>query len=200
MRWRLEDTPEQAAFRESFRDWLRETLEPGWMEAIDAGDEDAFAEVYARAQENGHHLISWMQTIGGQRLRRPPLARGARRPVGRAVGAADRARGAGPLPPPHLRAQHPRRGHGGPDDHRPRQRGAEGALPAEDPHRRGDLVPDVQRAGRRVGPRLAIHAGGARRRRLGDRRPEGLDHAGPVRPLRDAARAHRPRRAQARAG
>ena len=64
MRWRLEDTPEQAAFRESFRDWLRETLEAGWMEAIEAGDEDAFAEVYARAQENGHHLISWMQTIG----------------------------------------------------------------------------------------------------------------------------------------
>jgi alkylation response protein AidB-like acyl-CoA dehydrogenase len=64
MRWRLEDTPEQEAFRAEFRDWLRETLQPGWMEAIDAGDEDAFAEVYARAEEQGHHFVSWMRTIG----------------------------------------------------------------------------------------------------------------------------------------
>jgi alkylation response protein AidB-like acyl-CoA dehydrogenase len=64
MRWRLEDTPEQAAFREGFRDWLRETLQPGWMEAIDAGDEEAFAAVYARAEQEGHHFVSWMQTIG----------------------------------------------------------------------------------------------------------------------------------------
>ena len=64
MRWRLEDTAEQAAFRQGFRDWLAETVEPGWMEAIDGGDEEAFAEVYSRAQDNGHHMISWMQTIG----------------------------------------------------------------------------------------------------------------------------------------
>ncbi|TMK70928.1 MAG: hypothetical protein E6G49_10365, partial [Actinobacteria bacterium] len=64
MRWTLEDTPEQAAFRAEFRAWLQETLEPGWMEAIDAGDEEAFDEVYSRAQDNGHHFVSWMRTIG----------------------------------------------------------------------------------------------------------------------------------------
>ena len=64
MRWRLEDTQEQAAFREAFRDWLRLALEPGWMEAIDAGDEEAFAEVLGRAEDAGHHFVSWMRTIG----------------------------------------------------------------------------------------------------------------------------------------
>jgi alkylation response protein AidB-like acyl-CoA dehydrogenase len=65
MRWRLEDTPEQAEFRAELRDWLRAALAPGWMEAIDAGDEDAFAEVHARAEDAGHHFVSWMRTIGG---------------------------------------------------------------------------------------------------------------------------------------
>jgi alkylation response protein AidB-like acyl-CoA dehydrogenase len=64
MRWRLEDSPEQAAFREEFRDWLREVLHEGWMEALDAGDEAAFAQVHAAAQEAGHHFVSWMRTIG----------------------------------------------------------------------------------------------------------------------------------------
>ena len=65
MKWKLEDTPEQAAFREEFRGWLRETLRPGWVEAIDAGDEQAFAEVHAAAEEAGHNFASWMRTIGG---------------------------------------------------------------------------------------------------------------------------------------
>jgi alkylation response protein AidB-like acyl-CoA dehydrogenase len=64
MRWKLEDSPEQAAFREEFLDWLREELRPGWMEAIDAGDEEAFAEVYAAAADDGHHFVSWMHKIG----------------------------------------------------------------------------------------------------------------------------------------
>jgi alkylation response protein AidB-like acyl-CoA dehydrogenase len=64
MRWVLEDTAEQAAFRAGFRDWLREVLESGWMEAIDTGDEEGFAEVYSRAEEAGHHFVSWMRTIG----------------------------------------------------------------------------------------------------------------------------------------
>jgi alkylation response protein AidB-like acyl-CoA dehydrogenase len=64
MRWRLEDTPEQAGFRGEFRDWLRGVLQPGWMEAIDSEDEAAFAEIHSAAQEAGHHFVSWMRTIG----------------------------------------------------------------------------------------------------------------------------------------
>ena len=64
MRWKLEDTQEQEEFRAGFKDWLRETLHDGWMEAIDAGDEDAFAKVFAAAESEGHHFVSWMRTIG----------------------------------------------------------------------------------------------------------------------------------------
>ena len=59
MRWRIEDTPEQAAFREEFRGWLKENLAEGWMEAIDAGDEAAIEK--ARA---GWDLMTWNRTIG----------------------------------------------------------------------------------------------------------------------------------------
>ena len=59
------------------------------------------------------------------------------------------------------------------------------------------LVPGLQRA------RLAAPTwppqdhGRARRRRVGDQRPEGLDHPGPVRRLLLPARPHRPGRAEA---
>jgi alkylation response protein AidB-like acyl-CoA dehydrogenase len=64
MRWRLEDTAEQAVFRAELRDWLAGVLQPGWMEAIDAGDEERFAVALAAAEDDGHHFFSWMKTIG----------------------------------------------------------------------------------------------------------------------------------------
>ena len=54
-------------------------------------------------------------------------------------------------------------------------RGAEGALPDADPVGRGDLVPGLQRARGRLGPRGAEDARRAGRRRLGRHRAEGLD-------------------------
>ena len=59
------------------------------------------------------------------------------------------------------------------------------------------LVPGLQRAGLRLRPRLAQDHGRARRRRVGDQRPEGLDHPGAVRRLHLPAGPHRPGRAQA---
>ena len=56
---------------------------------------------------------------------------------------------------------------------------------------RRDLVPGLQRAGRGQRPGVAAHARGARRRRLADRRPQGLDDARPLRRLVYPARAHR---------
>jgi alkylation response protein AidB-like acyl-CoA dehydrogenase len=64
MRWKVEDTPAQASFREEFRQWLRATLEPGWTDAIEAGDDDAYAEVRQRAEANGWNPFSWTATIG----------------------------------------------------------------------------------------------------------------------------------------
>ena len=64
MRWSADDSPERAAFREEFRGWLREVLHPGWMEAIDAGDEAASAEARKAAEAAGWNFLSWMRTIG----------------------------------------------------------------------------------------------------------------------------------------
>ena len=64
MRWKVEDTPERAAFRQDFRDWLTTVLEPGWAEAIDKGHDDAYAEARSRAEQKGWNLFSWMTTIG----------------------------------------------------------------------------------------------------------------------------------------
>ena len=64
MRWRIEDTPERAVFREEFRGWLREVVQPGWMEAIDGGDEERFAAVHAEAQAAGFNFMSWTPIIG----------------------------------------------------------------------------------------------------------------------------------------
>jgi alkylation response protein AidB-like acyl-CoA dehydrogenase len=59
MRWKVEDTPERAAFRADFRDWLTEVLPPGWTEALEAGDDTAFA-----AARKDFNFLSWMTTIG----------------------------------------------------------------------------------------------------------------------------------------
>ena len=90
-----------------------------------------------------------------------------------------------------------RRRHGGTHDHRVGHRGPACAPPAQDPQRRARVVPAVQRAGRRVGPRWPVDQGRARRRRVGGDGPEGLDVRGALRGLGHAPGAHRPGRAQA---
>ena len=57
------------------------------------------------------------------------------------------------------------------------ERRAEGPVPPADAHRRGAVVPAVQRTGRRLGPRQPEHARRARRRRVRRERPEDLDVA-----------------------
>ena len=59
------------------------------------------------------------------------------------------------------------------------------------------LVPAVQRARRRIGSRRALDARGARRRRVGRQRSEGLDVGRALRRPRHAARPHGPDRAEA---
>jgi alkylation response protein AidB-like acyl-CoA dehydrogenase len=60
MRWRIEDDPRRADFRREFRGWLGQVLPDGWLEAVDAGDDDALAAVRATWD-----LGAWQRTIGG---------------------------------------------------------------------------------------------------------------------------------------
>jgi len=59
MRWKLEDTAEQAAFRDEFRRWLRENAPTGWVHALDRGDEKGFDQV-----RQGFNFLEWSQVIG----------------------------------------------------------------------------------------------------------------------------------------
>ena len=68
------------------------------------------------------------------------------------------------------------------------------------PQGRDRLVPGLQRARRRIRPGLAQDPGGARRRRVGRQRPEGLDHPGPVRRLHLPVGADRRRTSPKHAG
>ena len=103
---------------------------------------------------------------GGGRLRRGPLAGRVRRARSEPDRVGDLLRGARPLgrAAARERARHPaRRSH----DHDLGHRGAEGAPPGADPDRRGDLVPGLLRARRRLGPREPQDPGRQGRRRRG---------------------------------
>ncbi len=64
MRWTIEDKPEQAEFRATLREWLRESLPNGWAAAIDAGDDDTYADARSAAEAEGWNVFSWSATIG----------------------------------------------------------------------------------------------------------------------------------------
>jgi acyl-CoA dehydrogenase len=64
MRWKVDDTPEQEAFREEFRGWLRQALPSGWTEAIERGDDDAYATARQEAEASGWNPFSWTAQIG----------------------------------------------------------------------------------------------------------------------------------------
>ena len=102
----------------------------------------------------------------------------------------------GPRPPPAPG----RRGVGAADHHRPRHRRPAGAVGRAHAAGRADVVPDVQRARRRLRPGLGGHQGGAGRRRLAADRPEGVDvDGGPRRPRASASPAPTRRRRGTRA-
>ncbi|MDA8183060.1 MAG: acyl-CoA dehydrogenase family protein [Actinomycetota bacterium] len=68
MRWEIEDTAEQAAFRQEFREWLAANLPKGWMDAVDSGDADSFEKVRA---SSGFNPFAWTGTIGRSRYAAP---------------------------------------------------------------------------------------------------------------------------------
>ena len=157
----LRDSPEEAAFREEVRAWIAANL-PDDLRGRRGGA--------ARFEEWGRE---WSRKLGDAGYAGADLAEGVRRRRRAVLAPGDPARGArrGAGAGAHRRDR-PR--DGGADDHRPRHRRAEDALPAEDPLGRGDLVPGLLRAGRRLRPRRRAHARRAPRRPLRRQRPEGL--------------------------
>jgi len=59
MRWKIEDTPEQQAFRQEFRAWMHGNLPADWMETLDAGDEVGFER--PRSQWS---MYDWHRAMG----------------------------------------------------------------------------------------------------------------------------------------
>ena len=80
----------------------------------------------------------------------------------------------------------------GADRHGDRHRRAEARDHRADAAQRGDLVPGLLRARRRIRPREPHHAGRGRRRRLRGQRPEDLDHQRAARRQDLRPGAHRP--------
>ena len=177
----LRDTPDEAAFRQEVRDFIAQNL-PDSSKARGARRfEDADRDWSAAARRGG--------------IRRPHLAEGVRRrgaPYShQAIFLEELARAEAPVAPRRDRARH-----GRPDDHRVGHRGAEAALPLEDPQRRGDLVPGLLRAGRRQRPRRGAHENRGQGRPLSRQRPEGLVVVRAHRRLLHPRRPGRPRRAE----
>ena len=129
--------------------------------------------------------------LGDAELARGVVGPGPGPPRGQRRRRGDQ-RGRGPRP-----AGGPGHDAGRPDDHHPRQRRAEAALPAHHRQRPGGVVPALQRARRRLRPRRPPVQGREGRRRVDRQRPEGLDQRGPARRPGHAHRPHRPRRPQA---
>ena len=157
------DDAQEAAFRDELRAWF--AANPPGDEP--RGDEDAHyawrRDWQRRLAEGGWAAVHWPR-----RVRRPrrdadgvgDLLRGAR------ARAARRCRPTCSgllLAGPTIMAW-------GTDEQKERYLVA-------DPHRRGDLVPGLHRARRRLGPRVAEDPGGQGRRRVGRHRAEGLDLA-----------------------
>ncbi|HTT87490.1 MAG TPA: acyl-CoA dehydrogenase family protein [Acidimicrobiales bacterium] len=61
MRWQIEDTSEQTAFRSEFRRWLHDVLPDRWMELVEAGDDEALERLKV---ESGFNPFGWQGTIG----------------------------------------------------------------------------------------------------------------------------------------
>ena len=144
----LRDTPEEAAFRSEVRAWLEanapddlpELTSPAALRDLeDVGDAKAWSAKLAGA---GYAGLTWPVEFGG---RGAPLSY-------QAIYLEEAAAVAGAGPPRRDRARDDRA-----DDHRARHARAEGAVPGEDPHRRGGLVPGLLRARRRLRPRRRAH-------------------------------------------
>ena len=175
-------------FRRALAEWLDANLTPEVVEAGREGFEDERTLELLRGwnralADAGWAAVAWPAEYGGRDAGvAEQLAYLEVMSRGRGARAAERHRGG------QHRAGHPRG----------RNPGAEGPLPRPDAPWGRDLVPGHVRARRRIGPGLAAHLGGGRRRRVRDQRPEDVEQPRPPCRLVPALRSHRSVGPQAR--
>ena len=181
----LRFTPEENAFREEVRTFLKSALpEPIRKKMIEGRSlsKDDIVTWQRILNAKGWAVPHWPKEWGGTGW--TPVQQYIYQ---RRAAACAGARAAA------VRRQHARAG-----PHRLRHRGAEEALPAAHRQSRRLVVPGLLRAGRRLRSRLAQDHGQARGRHLRRQRPEDLDHAGAIRRLDLLPGAHRRRRRRSR--
>ena len=166
----LRFTPEENAFRDEVRAFMKENLPPAirakMIEGRRLGKEDMIT--WQRIlNAKGWAVPHWPKEWGGTGW---STGGDLSVPRGDAAGAGSRAAA--------VRRQHARS-----RAHRLRQRSAEEAVPAAHRQSRRLVVPGFLRARRRLRSRVAENAGQARRRPLCRQRPEDLDDAGAIRRL-----------------
>ena len=149
-----------------------------------------------RQARHGRGRKGLAEEKGRRRLGLPALAEGIWRPRRDPDREGDLAAGGGRLRQADA-AVPDRRGHVRPDRDGLGQRGRQAALFAEACLRRGDLVPVVLRARRRLRRRRASHPRREKGRQLDRQRPEDLDLGRALFRLRPSDHAHRSQRAQA---
>ena len=183
----LRFTPEETAFRDEVRTFIRDNLPADIRERMRLGygarKEDTVA--WQRIlNKRGWAAISWPEEWGG--------------PGWTAIQRMIFLEENQVAPAPELsQLQHH---HDRPGADPVRHRGAEAALPAARRQPGRLVVPGLLRAGRGIGPRLAEDRGEARRRPLRGERAEDLDLHRASRRLVLRAGAHQPERGEAAGG
>ena len=183
----LSYTPEAEEFRTEITSWLAENLPDGWFDEGFEMSEDERKAVQRRVAEEALRGGLDLRHLAG-RIRRQGAHHDAGRGAGRGVRQCEGADAR------RLLRRHARRAHAAPMG----ERGAEEAVPARHPQRHDPLVPGILRAELRFRPRQSQDDCGARRRRMGDQRTEGVDDPGSPRRLLLPAHPHRPERLEAR--
>ena len=173
----LNYTPEDVAYRKQVRAWLEENLPREEIRTLD--DRRRW---HRKLYEAGYLGMGWPKEYGGA---------GAR-PMEQAIVADEMARVNAPAPDQRPGPRHRRAHHRG-----ARHRRAEEALPPEDPHGGGALVPALLRAQCRLRPRRAQDQRRRRGRPLRRQRPEDLDVERRRRRLGTPPRPHRHQGGQA---
>jgi alkylation response protein AidB-like acyl-CoA dehydrogenase len=64
VRWRIEDTPDQASYRSELRRWVHSVLPEAWVAAVESEDDEAYAAARKAAEAEGWNPFSFTRQLG----------------------------------------------------------------------------------------------------------------------------------------